>query len=115
MWQNIESEYANMLALSKGVGAKFAVIFIPQSQPWPPPADSYPRQRLRAWTSAQDVPFIDTTQALETAAASGLRIYYPQDGHTTPAGYNVIAQTLAAAVVRLKLLPLASPPGVDQQ
>jgi hypothetical protein len=112
-WERIESEYASILSLSQRANARLAVVVIPQGQPWPPPVDFYPQERLAAWTSAHDVLLIDTTEALQAAAASGVVVYYAQDGHCTPAGYDVVARTIATELTRRGPLAPASAP-VDQ-
>jgi len=51
-------------------------------------------ERLATWAARQNLPFLDLTAAL-TAAAGGPLLYFPDDGHWTPRGHQVAADTLA--------------------
>lgn len=107
-WRAVEAEYAKMHELANTIGAKLAVIFIPPHIPWPPATEPYPQQRLASWARTHGVTFVDTSDAL--AAASAIEpMHYPQDGHCTPAGYGVIARTVAAALLESPFMPLPRP------
>ena len=47
------------------------------------------------------VPVVDSTDALTAAVARGRRVYYPQDQHLTPAGYDLLAREAASAVLAI--------------
>lgn len=98
-WLDVERELARIAGLVRDAGAKLVVLHIPQQGPWDR-ARAYPAQRLAAWAEAQgDVGFVDALPALQAAAAnSAAPLYFPLDGHCTPAGYRVIGETLAAAL-----------------
>ena len=60
------------------------------STPWAP--------RLRSLANVLGVPFVDLVAPLKRARG---RLYYETDGHWTPAGHAVVAETLYAPLVRL--------------
>ncbi len=53
-------------------------------------------QRLAAWAQSIDLPFLDLTPALRSAAMNGPLVYFVDDGHWTPRGHAVAADTLAS-------------------
>jgi hypothetical protein len=101
-WRKVESEFERMQELARQNGADFVIVSIPQHGPWPAERD-YPDQRLARWSAGHGVVFIPTLPALR--AASTQQLYWPKDGHCTPAGYGVIAQTIAAELMRLQVVP----------
>jgi lysophospholipase L1-like esterase len=107
-WQRVEGEYDRMFALSSDAGAPLGVIYIPQSNPWPPSDYPYPQQRLARWAGAHRVVFVNTVPELQTAVSQGVRVHYPQDGHCTPAGYDLIAKAIAARLLDSPYSPLSS-------
>jgi lysophospholipase L1-like esterase len=61
------------------------------------------------------VPVLDLTDTFEQAVKDGQRIYYPVDQHLTPAGYELMARTIAERLPDLKrtvLPPETGPAGV---
>ncbi len=102
-WRQIEHEYDRMLALTTGAGAAFAVVHIPQAV-----TDETPT-RLAAWCRRNGVMMIDTLPELRRVASIGGKLYYPVDGHCTPEGYRVIAETIYARLTEAKLVPGQTP------
>ncbi len=91
-WVKMEVEYGKMKALTDSTGAKLVLIHIPQRGPWTEESRYLPR-RFSAWAASHGVYFLDVLPAMEHNPAPD-RLYYPKDGHCTPAGYAVIADTL---------------------
>jgi hypothetical protein len=79
-------------------GARFAVVSIPQIG-YAQPERAYPDQRLARWSAAREVLFVPAREALLGSGPEDA-MYWPKDGHCTPAGYEVIARALAAAVTQ---------------
>jgi len=102
-WGKIEEEYGKMAALAKVLGAELLVLHIPQQGPWTE-RHNYPPHRLGQWAQAKGVAFLDCLPAMKQAAPSK-RLYYPQDGHCTPAGYAIIADELAKYLTEKRLVP----------
>jgi lysophospholipase L1-like esterase len=46
-------------------------------------------RRLEGWAEGLDVPFLDLTDSLRAAARTQRDLYWPLDGHWTPAGHHV--------------------------
>lgn len=46
------------------------------------------------------VPWVDLGSPLRDAAATGERLYFSRDGHWTPAGHRIVAETLAKVIHR---------------
>jgi hypothetical protein len=107
-WVRIEQEYTRMAALASAHAARMAVVFIPQKGPWRAGSSDDPQRRLARWSAAHGALFIDTKPALR-AAWDSAPLYYPVDGHCTPAGYAVIARTIAAALLSSPAFDRASP------
>jgi lysophospholipase L1-like esterase len=97
-WVRIEQEYTRMAALASARAARMALVFLPQKGPWKPDSGDDSERRLARWAAAHGALFIDTKPALRAAWESA-PLYYPIDGHCTPAGYAVIARTIAAALL----------------
>jgi hypothetical protein len=96
-WQEMEGELTRMRTVAREHGAAFVVVAIPQS---PPPRDPQPFEaRLRRWTVAHDAIFISTFGALSAAGDTQTPMYWKGDGHCTPAGYAVIADTIVNALL----------------
>jgi len=91
-WQQIEAEYLKMLEICHAIIARLVIIHIPQKPPWDE-SKSYTGLRLSEWAKKNDVVFIDTLPAFQKAP-SHPPLYWAKDGHCTPAGYRVIADTV---------------------
>ncbi|MEO8636755.1 MAG: GDSL-type esterase/lipase family protein [Gemmatimonadales bacterium] len=52
-------------------------------------------ERLAAWAATGNLPFLDLTPALRAAALNGPLLYFIDDGHWSPRGHQVAADTLA--------------------
>ena len=64
-----------------------------------------PNRRVAELAARRGVPVIDTTAALRRAAASGERLYLPNDTHRNVRGNAVAGAELALALARLALVP----------
>jgi lysophospholipase L1-like esterase len=95
-WAEIEAEYARMAGLAAGIGARFAVVYIPERGPWGEAQDDQIR-RLRAWSAAHGAQFIDALPAFR-AHPHPDSLHYAKDGHCTPAGYALVADAVARAL-----------------
>ena len=101
-WLAIEREYGRMHRIADSIGSTFVLMQIPQRPPWSPEA-RYPGQRLIRWATSRQVGFLDLLPVME--AAAGQRLYYPLDGHCTPAGHALIAEELARYLTARGMIP----------
>ena len=103
-WAAMEQEYDKMVSVADSIGARLVLVHIPQKGPWT--EDSrYPAARFSAWAGKRGVEFVDILPAMEHRAAAGERLYYPKDGHCTPAGHAVIAEALYRHLTGRSLVP----------
>ncbi|MEM1182008.1 MAG: GDSL-type esterase/lipase family protein [Acidobacteriota bacterium] len=51
--------------------------------------------RLHQMLRGRGIPYLDLTEALRDGAAAGDRLYFPADGHWTPAGHRVATAAIA--------------------
>ena len=63
-----------------------------------------PQRRLAAWAGRHDAVFVGTIAALR-AAGPAERLYWPRDGHCTPAGYAAVAGAIATVLIERGLVP----------
>lgn len=67
------------------------------------PPDGYGRvwqpndlpSRVEVWCKTHEIPYLDLTPALKESAASGDLVYFPDDGHWTAKGHEVVAETIS--------------------
>jgi lysophospholipase L1-like esterase len=102
-WRQLEADLAHMRESARQHGARFVVVSIPQGGPWQD-FHAYPDQRLATWSLKHGATFIATLPALR-AAEPATQLYWPKDGHCTPAGYAVIARTIFAELTAHQLVP----------
>ncbi len=81
-------------------GARFAVVYVPQRSELNPQR-TLPEARAvhalaRDAAALSGVLFIDLTSAFVEARGRGEEVYFPHDGHWTPAGHALAARTLQA-------------------
>ena len=105
-WLAIERELGRIVDLARGVGARTAIVSIPEQGPWTA-KHQYPATRLTAWAARHGAVVIDTLPAMIDAVdrAPSRPLYYKKDGHCTPEGYAVIASAVARALVERELVP----------
>ena len=60
---------------------------------------------LASATAQAAIPFVDLTREFELAADPRLLYLFPLDAHTSAAGHEVIARTLADALIDAGMLP----------
>jgi hypothetical protein len=63
-------------------------------------------QLLAPFCEAHDIPFIDTTAALRTAAAQGVQLCFPIDPHWNADGHRIIAREIHRVLRQKHLLSL---------
>jgi lysophospholipase L1-like esterase len=102
-WRKVEEEYARMVAAAAEWGGRVVLVHIPQKGPWDPD-DDYPPARLAAWAAENEAFMVDVLPAMKDAGGEAA-LYYPRDGHCTPAGHEIIARTLLADLTRHGLVP----------
>jgi hypothetical protein len=97
-WRAMEASLTDMVKLSDSVGAKLAIVAIPQRGPWSA-ADGYPERRLARWADANGASFIPVLARMKRAATRQ-RVYWDGDGHCTAAGNAAIAEAIATHLER---------------
>jgi len=102
-WRQLEADLAHMQESTRQHGAGFVVVSIPQRSPWQD-FHEYPDRRLATWSIEHGALFIATLPTLRAAEPSA-QLYWPKDGHCTPAGYAVIARTVFAELTAHQLVP----------
>lgn len=102
-WRAVERDLERMQEVARRDGAVLVVAALPQKPPWRE-VHAYPEARLGRWSTAHGAVFIPTLAALQAADPSR-SLYWERDGHCTPAGYAVIAEAIATALVAHALAP----------
>jgi hypothetical protein len=102
-WLSMEQEYGRMADLANSIGAKLVLVHIPQKGPWTVESTYLPN-RLGAWAATRGVLFVDVLPAMQQNEDPA-RLYYPKDGHCTPDGYALIAETVYRSLVAQRLVP----------
>jgi lysophospholipase L1-like esterase len=109
-WDDVARDLRRILALARKAGARPILIFAPGEQQvtvatrpyleslgfeWDDRtlSDTTFTDRLGALARAEDVTFIDLLPLLRARRDDGL--YFPQDGHWTPAGHVLVADVIA--------------------
>jgi hypothetical protein len=109
-WDDVARDLRRIFALARGAGARPVLIFAPGEQQVTVAARPYIESlgfewddrtltdttftdRLRALASAEAVTFIDLLPVLRARRDDGL--YFPKDGHWTPAGHVLVADVVA--------------------
>jgi len=108
-WQEIEREYDRMLAIARERDVAILFARVIQGGAYlgrmrPAPDLEYPGRRLAAWAARSGAHFVDTLPAFERAGGHEA-LFWPKDGHPTPDGYRVIAETIFAAAGEGELVP----------
>lgn len=104
----VDSLVADAQAEASRQGAQLVLMFVPTKFRVYGPLCTYPvggeargwvvndmPERIAAWAAAGNLPFLDLTPALREAALDGPLVYFIDDGHWTPRGHQVAADTLA--------------------
>jgi hypothetical protein len=111
-WDDVKRQLRRIVALARRNGARPLLVFAPATQQVTPASRRYLESlgfdwdermltdttfadRLRALARSEDAPFVDLVPALRRRRDDGL--YFPMDGHWTPAGNAVVADVLAGA------------------
>lgn len=102
-WIRVEQELEKMARIAGSRGARLTVMTIPQRGPWTE-ASRYPAARISLWARKHGVSFVDVLPAMERIPDRP-RLYYPKDGHCTPAGHAVIADVLYQHLIDENLVP----------
>ncbi|MCH8902452.1 MAG: hypothetical protein IIA45_00835 [Bacteroidetes bacterium] len=91
-WKKIEEEYSKMRKLTKTIGAKMAVIYIPGKGPYRD-HHNYAVKRISDWCEANDALFINTLPAMKQYDGAE-KLYFEKDVHYTEVGYELVAETI---------------------
>lgn len=102
-WVALERDLEAMQGEARRHDASLVVVSIPQRPPWTD-THEYPARRLAAWSAAHGAAFVSTLPDLRREESSRL-LYWPKDGHCTPAGYDVIARSIFNGLVARQLVP----------
>ena len=103
-WRKIESEYEIMIQSARKINAQIVFIHIPQNISFMRQTADYPASRLASWAIKNDTKFIDTLPLLRSVSENK-QLYWEKDGHCNSNGYTVIAETIAAEIKRMQLIP----------
>lgn len=105
-WREIENELTKMKEICSRMGAAFALMYIPEKDLDRAGAE-IPPARLTRWAAENNVAFIDLLPAMREAQAAnpGAPLYWEEDGHCTPLGYQFIADELLEKMTSLNLIP----------
>lgn len=112
-WDDVARDLRRILALARGAGARPVLIFAPGEQQVTAAARPYLEalgfewddrtltdtaftDRLGALARAEDVTFIDLLPVLRARRDDGL--YFPKDGHWSPAGHRFVADVVAGVL-----------------
>jgi len=101
--QKIASEFFGMIELAGQRGAEIVFVHIPQQGPWDVNAYGL-ALKLAQWSQSNNVTFIDVLPAM-VEASPDQALYWEKDGHCTPDGYKVIAETIFWDLTRHELVP----------
>ncbi len=103
VWQQIHAEHRKMVQLARRAGAATVFVHIPQKPPWGHGATDMPR-RLRQFCDDEDCLFIDVLPEMRQHPEPD-SLYYPQDGHCTEAGYEIVARVIHQGLIAHALVP----------
>jgi lysophospholipase L1-like esterase len=112
-WSDVARAIRQIVALARRSGARPVLVFAPAAQQVTPAArpnlealgfvwddrtltDTTFADRLRMLAGAEHVPFVDLLPILRARRDEGL--YFPKDGHWTPAGHALVAELIAGAL-----------------
>jgi hypothetical protein len=116
-WDDVERDLRRIFALTREAGARPMLIFAPAVQQVTAAAKPYLdwlgfewddrtltditfADRLRALAREEHVTFVDLLFVLRARRDDGL--YFPEDGHWSPAGHAHVAHVVAAALERVE-------------
>jgi lysophospholipase L1-like esterase len=119
-WHDVQGDLRRIFTLARGAGARPMLIFAPAVQEVTGAAKPYLESlgfewddrtltdttfadRLRATALAEHVTFVDLLPVLRARRDDAL--YFPEDGHWTPAGHAHVAHVLARALTRVERDP----------
>jgi lysophospholipase L1-like esterase len=125
-WDDVQRDLGRIFALARSAGARPVLIFAPGAQQVTTAARPYLESlgfewddrtltdttfadRLRALARSEDVTFVDLLPVLRARRDDGL--YFPRDGHWTPAGNALVAHVVAHALERAEADDSVPAPG----
>jgi lysophospholipase L1-like esterase len=97
-WRSMEADLDSIAVLAQGHGASFVLSYLPMQGPWTPQG-RYPEERVRRWAAAREVRFAGLFEAFRARTDRGTPLFWPRDGHPTPAGQDLIAEQLVPVVL----------------
>jgi lysophospholipase L1-like esterase len=102
-WQRVLEEYDRMDRAIRQAGGRLVVFYIPADPPLTA-MHEYPAQRLAAWAGARGIEVISALPEMRAGLGSEA-LYWPRDGHCTPAGYRILGEVLARELDARGLVP----------
>ena len=96
---------AEFSALARSHGIAVLAIHIPDASQLHEPQRQDINGFLASATAQAAIPFVDLTREFELAADPRLLYLFPLDAHTSAEGHEVIARTLADALIDAGMLP----------
>lgn len=103
-WIKIESEFLKMKEIVARTGAKMGIVYIPMNSKWDDKI-RYPQQRIKEWAEKNSVLFIPTIDEFKLLSQRSEKLFWDKDGHCTPAGYKIIADTLFKKLTDERIVP----------
>lgn len=91
-WKGIENEYEKIIEIADKINAGVVLIHLPYPPPWGR-ANFYPAKRLAKFAAQHKIGFVDILPAMIKNKDKAM-LYYPKDGHCTPAGNKLIADEI---------------------
>ncbi len=98
-------ELARFASAAREAGVPVLAALIPDSVQLHNPDAQAVNRIVREAAAGLGLPFVDLTPALEKDPDPRTLYLFPKDGHNSPKGYRVIAETLAEAIVANRLPP----------
>lgn len=99
-WQVTRAILVDLMRQTEQHGSRFLLVVIPTaSYVYGRGLDDRPHRMIDQLATEEGVPLVDLLLSLREAARRGpAPLYFPQDGHWTPAGHAVAAQQIASYV-----------------
>lgn len=94
-WKKIEQEFQKIIEIGKSIGSPVVIVNIPEFPSFLKDVDfSYTGKRLERFSKEKGCLFIDTYPEIIKEIKKGKVLFWEKDGHCTPYGYGIIANTI---------------------